>query len=113
MPSLASQMQSAQQSMEGNRLGDAQAAQQAASQTLDQVQAALAESADGDLDRLAKRLKETEQAIAELANAQEKLQKQTADPPASPIRRSAARSSSNSPASKTNCGKRPTKWRSG
>ena len=39
----------------------------------------LSRKPDGDLDRLAKRLKETEQAIAELADAQERLQKQTAD----------------------------------
>src|SRR5439155_25577640 len=75
----ATQMQDAVRSLESNKLGDAQAAQQAALQNLKRVQDALAEVAERDVERLAKRLRATEKAIDDLAEAQERLQKRSAD----------------------------------
>lgn len=78
-PSISAAMQSAAKSIAANRQGEAGAQQQAARQALENVQAALAEMADQDVDRLAKRLKDAEDAVEKLLDQQERLQKQSAD----------------------------------
>jgi hypothetical protein len=78
-PSLAAQIQGALRSLEQNKLGDAQAAQESVTQTLRRVQDALAEIPERDVDRLSKRLKEAEQAVNDLADEQERLQKRATE----------------------------------
>jgi hypothetical protein len=78
-PSLAAQIQGAMRALELNKLGDAKAAQESATQTLRRVQDALAEAPERDADRLAKRLKQAEQEVNDVADEQERLQKRATD----------------------------------
>ncbi len=76
-PSVAAEMQEAARSMQANQHGDARARQQAATAALRAVQQALADSTETSADRLAKRLRDAEEAIDDLADQQERLQKKS------------------------------------
>lgn len=78
-PSLSAQLNDAGQSIASNKLGEAKSAQAAAIEKLRQIQDALAESPERDIDRLAKRLAEAERDIDEMLNDQERLQKRAAE----------------------------------
>lgn len=91
-PSVAAAMQAAAKSISANRHGEAAAQQQTAEQALRDIQAALAEVTEQNVDRLARRLKEAEDAVETLLDEQERLQKRAFEVRASadtPVRRAA------------------------
>jgi hypothetical protein len=71
----AERMQEAAQSLRDNQLAKAANRQRASAQALEDVVGALQERREEDLDRLAKKIREAEDKLAELAERQERLRK--------------------------------------
>lgn len=78
-PSIAGAMQSSANSIAANQQAQAGRQQQAAAEALRDIQSALMEATDPNVDRLAKRLKEAEDAVEQLLEEQERLQKRSTE----------------------------------
>lgn len=72
---VAGQMKTAREQIQANRLGQASRAQQKSAEELNNVIKALEDRREAELERLAKKLRQAEDRLAELAREQEDLQK--------------------------------------
>ena len=72
---LGGQMKQASQDIAGNRLGDAGKKEQESAQTLEKMVKSLDDRREEELDRLVKKLRQTEKKLQELADEQDRLQK--------------------------------------
>ncbi len=73
----AGKMQEAEQSIRGNQLGRAEQQQRAGAQAMQDVVKALEERREQELDRLIKKMRDTEDKLARLTERQEELRKKT------------------------------------
>ncbi len=72
---ITGKMRTAREELENNRLGSATEQQRASLDELDKLVKQLEDRREAELDRLQRKLRETEKAIQELADQQERLQK--------------------------------------